>query len=74
MSTKNYRKILGVQVRCLQETDKQRNRPGPRGGPTRGRPPKNSLSGRYFIRDALITFKMRWFWAEKYPGAQNLAV
>ena len=40
------RKILGVQVRCLDTGDKQEtgNRPGPRGGSTRGGPPKNKAS------------------------------
>ena len=37
--------ILWVQVRCLQTHkqtgDKQTDRPGPRGGSTRGWPPKN---------------------------------
>ena len=37
-------KVLQVQVRCLQgQTDRQeKNRPGPRGDPTRGGPPKKS--------------------------------
>ena len=35
------RKILGVQVRCLQTGNRQEtHRPGFRGGPTRGGPPK----------------------------------
>ena len=51
MSQKSYiqfhqegAKILWVQVRCLQTGNRQeRNRPGPRGYPTRGGSPKNMI-------------------------------
>ena len=37
------RKILWVQVRCL-DTDRDTHRPGPRGGPSIGGPPKKDQS------------------------------
>ena len=50
-------KILLVQVRCLQTNRRQRNRPSPRGGRTRGGLPKNLKVGdaRHHLCISLVT-------------------
>ena len=51
------KKILRVQVRCLH-TQRHRDRPGPRGGPTRGVPPKNC---RAFTQNRSTIFEFTTF-------------